>query len=181
VKVTNDAGQPIAGFGVTFAVTGGNGSVTGASQTTNSAGIATVGSWVLGDPGSNTLEARATGLNGSPAVFTATATASADHLVFQVQPSSPQVANRDIVPAVTVAIVDQNGTVVALRGAHIRLSLTPEGGDIDHEDENADDGVAEFDKLRVKQPGTGYVLTATVPSRPDLGQVTSNPFDVNGE
>lgn len=181
VKVTNDAGQPIAGFGVTFAVTGGNGSVTGASQTTNSAGIATAGSWVLGDPGPNTLEARATGLNGSPAVFTATATASADHLVFQVQPSSPQVADRDIAPVVQVAIVDQSGNVVAVRGAHIRLALIPESGDVDHADENADDGVAEFDKLRVKQPGTGFVLTATVPTRPDLGSVTSVPFDVNSE
>ncbi len=181
VKVTNDAGQPIAGFGVTFVVTGGNGSVTGASQTTNSAGLATVGSWVLGDPGGNTLEARATGLNGSPAIFTATATASADHLVFQVQPASPQVANRDIEPAVEVAIVDQSGNVVALAGASVRLSLTPESGKLDHENEKADDGVAVFDKLRVKESGTGYVLTATVPSRPDLGQVTSNPFDVNGE
>ena len=50
VKVTNDPGQGVAGFGVTFVVTGGNGSVTGGSQTTNSNGIATVGSWVLGDP-----------------------------------------------------------------------------------------------------------------------------------
>ena len=61
VEVTNDQGQGVAGFGVTFVVTGGNGTVTGASQTTNSNGVATVGSWVLGDAGTNTLEARATG------------------------------------------------------------------------------------------------------------------------
>jgi hypothetical protein len=80
-----------------------------------------------------------------------------------------------------VAIVDQGGNVVAVRGAHVRLTLTPESGDIDHADESADDGVAVFDKLRVKLPGTGYVLTATVPTRPDLGSVTSDPFDVNSE
>lgn len=184
VKVTNDAGQGIAGFGVTFVVTGGNGSVTGASQTTNSAGVATVGSWVLGDPVTNTLEARATGLNGSPAVFTATAEGTgdaADHLVFQVQPANPQVENQDLAPAVQVAIVDQAGTVVSVPGAKIQLSLTPADGDIDHEKEDARDGVAVFDKLRVKHAGTGFVLTATVENRPELGQVTSNPFDVNGQ
>ena len=44
-----------------------------ASATTNSSGIATVGSWTLGDnPGSNTLTATRAGLSGSPVTFTAT-------------------------------------------------------------------------------------------------------------
>ena len=64
----------IAGFGVTFVVTGGGGSVTGASQTTNSDGVARVGSWTLGSsPGANTLAARAGSLPASPVDFTAVA------------------------------------------------------------------------------------------------------------
>jgi hypothetical protein len=56
---------------VTFAVASGGGSVTGAAATSNALGIATVGSWILGGPGLNTLTASAPGL---PTVtFTATA------------------------------------------------------------------------------------------------------------
>lgn len=189
VRVTNDLGQGIAGFGVTFVVTGGNGNVTGASQTTNSNGVATVGSWVLGDPGTNTLEARAAGLNGSPAVFTATANGggggggggdNADHLIFQVQPASPQEEDRDFTPAVVVAIVDVAGNVVSLSNVEIRISTGPGDGKLDgHEKRDTQNGVAIFDDLRIKKDGDGYVLTATASRRPELGQVTSNSFDVN--
>ena len=59
------------GATVTFAVTSGGGNVTGATQTTNSAGIATVGGWTLGSiPGTNTLTATVSGL--TPLTFTAT-------------------------------------------------------------------------------------------------------------
>src|ERR1700704_4328572 len=47
--IVNDLrGLAMAGVPVTFAVTVGDGSITGATATTNSAGIATVGSWTLG-------------------------------------------------------------------------------------------------------------------------------------
>jgi Bacterial Ig-like domain (group 1) len=180
VKVTNDAGQGVAGFGVTFVVTGGNGSVTGASQTTNSSGVATVGSWVLGDPGTNTLEARATGLNGSPAVFTATAVPTGGRLIFRVQPAAQQTRDRGFTPPVEVAIVDGAGSVVSLSGVSIRLSLAPQNGQLrGHENRDTDNGVAVFDDLSVHKDGSGYVLTASAPSRGDLGEATSDPFDVN--
>src|SRR5207302_936803 len=48
--------SPVAGVAVTFAVAPGNGTITGASQTTNASGVATVGSWTLSaTAGSNTL------------------------------------------------------------------------------------------------------------------------------
>src|SRR5207237_467203 len=40
-------GDPRAQVAVTFAVAPGNGTITGASQTTNASGVATVGSWTL--------------------------------------------------------------------------------------------------------------------------------------
>ena len=71
VTVKDANGNPKADVAVTFAVVSGGGSVTGGATTTNTFGIATVGSWVLGSVGTNTLTATATGL---PAVtFTATA------------------------------------------------------------------------------------------------------------
>src|SRR5439155_379693 len=78
VIVKDQFGNPVAGAAVTFAIASGQGSITGAAQTTNASGIATVGSWTLGKPaGVNTLTATSTGLNGSPVTFTATGTAGA--------------------------------------------------------------------------------------------------------
>ena len=70
VVVLNQSGQPLVGAHVTFAVQSGGGSVTGGSATTDAAGVATVGSWVLGPAtGTNTLTAKTGNL---PAViFTA--------------------------------------------------------------------------------------------------------------
>jgi hypothetical protein len=72
--IVNDLrGLPMAGVPVTFAVTVGGGSITGGAATTNSAGIATVGSWTLGaGEGANGLTA--TSGNLAPVTFTACAT-----------------------------------------------------------------------------------------------------------
>jgi len=76
VLVTDAFQNPVGGVDVMFDVASGGGSVTGASQSTGANGIASVGSWVLGEvAGENTLEASASGLTGSPATFTATAAA----------------------------------------------------------------------------------------------------------
>lgn len=48
VLVRDGLGQPMAGLAVTFAVTGGDGSLTSPITTTDATGIARVGSWVLG-------------------------------------------------------------------------------------------------------------------------------------
>lgn len=72
VLLSDALGNGVANATVTFAVTGGGGSVTGASATSNAMGIATVGSWVLGPAaGANTLQATFAAL--TPVVFTATA------------------------------------------------------------------------------------------------------------
>lgn len=71
ITVKDANGNPTAGVPVTFAVATGGGSVTGGTTTTNTFGIATVGSWTLGSVGANTLTATAQGL--PPVTFTATA------------------------------------------------------------------------------------------------------------
>ena len=62
------------GAAVTFAASAGNGVVIGGAQTTNASGIATVGSWTLGNPGTDTLTATVagSGITDNPAIFTAT-------------------------------------------------------------------------------------------------------------
>lgn len=73
VRVTNAYGEGVAGFSVTFSIVAGGGAITGGSTVTDSAGIATVGSWTLG-AGLNQLFAVGSGLLGSPLVFTCTGT-----------------------------------------------------------------------------------------------------------
>jgi adhesin/invasin len=74
VLVEDANAVPVAGAQVTFAAASGGGSVTGATQTTNASGIATVGGWILGTTvGTNTLTATTGGL--TPVIFAATGTA----------------------------------------------------------------------------------------------------------
>jgi adhesin/invasin len=48
VKVTDGFGDPVANAAVTFSAGSGGGAVEGAEQTTDAAGLATVGQWTLG-------------------------------------------------------------------------------------------------------------------------------------
>jgi hypothetical protein len=84
VTVTDANGNAVAGVSVAFAASGGGGSVGGSPATTNSSGVATVGSWTLGTTvGPNTLSATAgsltavsfsaTGIAGAAATITKTA------------------------------------------------------------------------------------------------------------
>lgn len=62
VVVKDQNGAPLAGVTVTFAVSGGAGTVTGTTQTTDANGVATIGSWTLGPAvGQNSLTATASG------------------------------------------------------------------------------------------------------------------------
>ena len=71
VRVTDAAGNRLAGVQVTFAITAGGGSLTDAIRTTNTDGVATVGSWTVGtQPGTAMVTASANGTPG--ATFTAT-------------------------------------------------------------------------------------------------------------
>jgi adhesin/invasin len=78
VLVTDAYNNPVGGVAVAFAVSGGGGSITGNAATTNSSGIAAVGSWSLGTTaGANALSASSGTLSGSPVSFAATGTAGA--------------------------------------------------------------------------------------------------------
>jgi hypothetical protein len=151
VRVIDASGQPMAGFEVTFAVTGGGGSVEQPSQFTNSDGIART-DWTLGPtPGTNTLEARAGPLDGSPAVFVAEGTPASgvDHFVFRVQPRDVRVGERT---TIEVAMVDAGGTVVPLSGIEIYLGVYRDVNDVPFNGHllgdrfrDTEDGIAVFE------------------------------------
>ena len=72
VKVTDQGGNPVSNVLVTFAVTQGNGIVSGGLANTDANGVATVAGWRLGQTiGANVLTATVTGI-ATPVTFTAT-------------------------------------------------------------------------------------------------------------
>ena len=183
VRVVDQNGDPVAGVQVRFVVTGGGGSVADADQTTGSDGIARAGGWTLGpSAGTNTLEARAPTLTGSPVIFTAQGTVTGtavDHLEFRLQPPSEVDENQSF--RVEVALVDSLGNVVPTSQIFIYLGLFPEGSDTPANDdlsgerfENTVDGIATFD-LQVEREGR-YRLRALTDDLPELGPHGPEPF-----
>jgi hypothetical protein len=76
VRVQDAHGNAVSGTPVTFSVTAGGGTVTGASVSSNSQGIATVGGWTVGAAaGSNVLTAS---IQGASVTFGATAVTTLD-------------------------------------------------------------------------------------------------------
>ncbi len=75
VIVRDPGGAPVAGVSVTFAVTSGGGTLTGANAISSASGVATVGSWRLGSTsGTQRLSVSATGRLGTTMVAQANAT-----------------------------------------------------------------------------------------------------------
>jgi hypothetical protein len=184
VRVLDDEGRPVEGFAVTFVVVGGGGSLTGDTQTTGADGVARVGGWTLGAaPGTNTLEARAGSLEGSPVTFTAQGTAPepgqvVDRLIY-VTPPRDAAVNETF--RVEVALVDADGDVVPLSGIFIYLGLFKEGQDTPSNNlvsgehfENTQDGIAAFD-LSIDRAGR-YRLRALTDDLPELGPHGPEPF-----
>jgi hypothetical protein len=192
VRVTDSDGNGVAGIPVTFVVTGGGGSVSDAVQTTNSDGIARAGDWTLGpSAGTNTLEAQASGVQGSPVVFTAQAQAgggggggggggTVDHFVFQVQP--PGDVRKGEFFHVEVAMLDVDGNLVPLSGIQVYLGLFKEGDNSPNNSHllgdrfrDSESGVVAFD-VGVDKKGH-YRLRALSDSLPGhLGESGPVPF-----
>jgi hypothetical protein len=129
VLVKDQTGQPLAGVAVTFAVTGGGGTLTGASAVTNPAGVATVGSWTLGAaPGQNTLTATVAGL--PPVQFGAEGMAMAPAALVAVSATSQTAPSGTAVPQPpTVRVNDADGFPVA--GAEVTFAITSGFGSLE--------------------------------------------------
>ena len=100
VLVTGDDGTPRPGATVTFAVTAGGGSVTGATAVSDASGIARVGGWTLG-PATGLNNALTASVPNSAAVtFTATAARSTPDIGIQIlEPTSELVGDTVVVRA----------------------------------------------------------------------------------
>jgi hypothetical protein len=128
VRVTDTFGNPVAGAVVTFATTSGSGSASGATQTTNSSGVATVGGWTLGTTvGTHTLTATVGTL--TPALITATATAGAAAAVTIVAGNGQSATvSTAVATAPSVRVTDAFGNNVS--SIAVTFSVASGGGSV---------------------------------------------------
>jgi alpha-tubulin suppressor-like RCC1 family protein/pimeloyl-ACP methyl ester carboxylesterase len=115
VVVKDADGNVVSGASVSFAIASGSGSVVGAASTSDSLGVAKVGTWVLGPiPGPNSLVATVAGLNESQAVFTAVADPSFRTDTTSVDSTALSGAGASLtLPTGTVATVVSSSTAAA--------------------------------------------------------------------
>ncbi|MEO8201940.1 MAG: Ig-like domain-containing protein [Gemmatimonadota bacterium] len=136
VRVRDANNNGVGNVSVTFTVTAGGGTVTGPSGSgsstivaSNSQGIATLTSWVLGGTaGTNTLTATATGpggvLQGSPLTFTATGNpGSASQLTITTQPPATAASGATFGTTPVVQVRDAGGNPVNTAGINVTVSL----------------------------------------------------------
>ena len=125
VRVADGSGNPIAGAGVTFAVSGGGGSITGESVVTNGQGVATLGQWVLGTTiGPNTLSASVEGV-ATAVIFTATAVIGPATLITIIEGDGQAATiGEAVLIRPTVKVTDGSGNVIIGLG----VNFVPVGG-----------------------------------------------------
>lgn len=121
VRVSDANGNRVVGATVTFAVTGGGGSLTGATQATDAAGEATVGSWVLGNLAPNTMTATVTGtgITNNPITFNAQ---SATQIVVTSIPTAPVASGAAF--SVIVQLQNAAGAPVLLTGVSLTVAIS---------------------------------------------------------
>ncbi len=130
VLVTDQYGSPVTGQAVTFAVTGGGGAITGGAAVTGADGIATVGSWTMGNTvGANAITATAAGLTGSPVTFTASGVAgAASQIAINGGNSQTAVAGQPVVVAPSALVLDAFNNPVS--GVSVTFAAASGGGSV---------------------------------------------------
>lgn len=128
VRVQDHRGRGVRNVPVTFTVTGGGGSVTLGSATTNADGVASAGSWTLGTAaGVNTLTATVAAL--PPVQFTATGTAGAPAAIIKAAGDNQQARAGSPVPvAPSLIVTDAMGNLVP--GVIVTFVVASGGGSI---------------------------------------------------
>jgi adhesin/invasin len=177
VLVTDQFGNPVGGTAVSFAVSAGGGNVSGANQTTNAAGIATVGSWTLGaTAGGNQLDATSGGLNGSPVKITATGTAGAATAIARnAGNNQTATVNTAVATPPSVIITDAFGNPVS--GVAVTFAVTSGSGSITGANQTSNaSGIATVGSWTMGTVAGGNSLSATA----SVGSVTFNATGTAG-
>jgi plastocyanin len=160
VKAIDGFGDPVANVDVTFSAGAGGGAVDGGEQTTDAAGLATVGQWTLGTTaGTNTLFADSPGLER--VTFTAEGTADAA-AVMSLNLGNGQSASRGtpVAEPPSVLVEDNFGNPVA--GVTVTFAVESGGGSVTDPVQATGDNGAAFVGGWTLGPDLGdNTLTAT--------------------
>lgn len=129
VTVRDPGNNPVAGFTVTWAITGGGGSLTATNVLTDAAGRAST-TLTLGTlAGANTVTATAAGLAGSPLTFNATGTAgAATQIVATSGGGQSAVVGTALGSPFVVTVRDANGNPVS--NVPVAFNVTSGGGGV---------------------------------------------------
>lgn len=123
VKVTDAGGNPVPGVAITFAAGAGDGSLSGATPSTDQNGLALLGGWTLdAAPGTDVVTATAAGVGGN-VTFSATSTADSSGLAVSV--TDGRVATQ-VGRVLTWTIMIGNGGNSNLDGVHVEDALPVE-------------------------------------------------------
>jgi hypothetical protein len=124
VRVSDNNGLARSGETVTFAVTGGGGTITGATAVTDAQGVARVGSWVLGSTtGVNTLTATIAG--GASVTFNASAVQASPGISVVIEDPAGDFVGDTVYIRVSAVSNTQISTVRAvLAGRTVNLAHT---------------------------------------------------------
>jgi adhesin/invasin len=162
VKVVDAFGNPVTGATVTFQVTSGGGSVSGAAPVSSASGVATVGGWTLGaSPGTNTLSASLAGVTGSSVSFTATAvTAAATTIAANAGNNQTAAAGSAVGTPPSVKITNAVGSPVA--GVTVTFAVASGGGSVSGATSTSDaSGIATVGSWTLGSSAGGNALTAS--------------------
>jgi adhesin/invasin len=173
VRVTDAQGNPVAGITVTFELgNNASGSITGATQTTNANGIATLGSWLL-PTFAGTASVVASIPNAAGVTFIATMTpAAASRIINAGTPTTWSLVGNGSTVSATLRITDQFGNAVSL--ADVAITFAVSGGSSITQAVNTNaSGVATL-TFAAGVATTTYTINATGPS----GYSALSPFTI---
>ncbi len=165
VRVVDQYANPVSGATVNFAVVVGSGTISGGTQVTGTDGIATVGSWTLGQTaGANSLTAtvQGTGVAGSPLTFTATAIAgAASTAAKQAGDAQSATVGTAVTVRPAVRVTDQFGNAVS--AASVTFAVSAGGGTVSSATVATDaTGVATVGSWTLGTVAGAHALSATV-------------------
>ena len=131
VRVADAFDNPVPGAVVSFSVTGGGGSVTGATSATRPDGIATVGAFVLGPlPGTNTLKATVTSMPTLTVSITATGTPTGTRGSVALSAGNNQAAIAGATVLVRPTVTVRDGAGLPARGVPVTFVVRSGGGTV---------------------------------------------------
>jgi adhesin/invasin len=164
LRVADQFNNPVSGVAVTFVLTAGGGSITGATQMTNVFGVATLGGWTLGSvPGINTVVGVAAGLPALPMTFNAIGAPGPPATIVLVAGNGQVASPGAFVPIrPSVRVTDANGNGVP--GVMVTFVVTSGGGTVNGSTQfTAFDGVATVFSWRLGPTLGANTLTASAP------------------